>query len=131
MFGHLKINVVASNEAHQIIIYFHNLFLSDKFPCALSLFIIILTIPMTTTINHIRNIYFPDDGVIISGAFAICIIPMNPTVIIPNPMAMILSIHSPTSNNPNNAISINAVCLAINARANITHEMMIYFKESQ
>lgn len=75
--------------------------------------------------------YFPAAGVIISGALLIFRIPVIPTVMIPNPIAMILSIQRPTSNSPKSAISINAVGLAILAQANIAHEMMIYLRESQ
>lgn len=75
--------------------------------------------------------YFPAVGVIISGALAIFKIPVIPTVMIPNPIAIMLFIQSPISNNPNKAISINAVGFAILAQANITQEMIIYFNESR
>ena len=94
-------------------------------------FISILMIPIRTTTAPITTIYFPAIGFIISGALAILSTPIIPTVIIPAPIAMILLIQSPMSSNQNNAISINAVCFAINAQANIPHEMMIYLSESR
>lgn len=86
---------------------------------------------MTTMISHRMNIYLPATGFIISGALAILSIPVIPNVMIPAPIAMMLLIQSPMSKSQNNAISINAVCFAINARANIAQEMMIYLSESQ
>jgi len=77
------------------------------------------------------TIYFPAIGFIISGALAILSIHIIPTVIIPAPIAIILLIRRPMSNNQNKVISINAVCFAINAHANIAQEMIIYLRESR
>lgn len=78
-----------------------------------------------------RTTYFPADELNISFALPTCMIPVIPTVMIPSPIAIILSIHSPTSSKPNNAMSMNAVGFAILAQANITQEMMIYLSESR
>lgn len=86
---------------------------------------------MITTIAPNSTIYLPTVGVIISGALAIFNIHIIPMVMIPVPKAIILLIHSHKSSSPNNAISINAVGLAISAQANITHEMIIYLSESR
>ena len=88
-------------------------------------------IPSMIIIKPIMTIYFPAIGFIISGALAIFIIHIIPNVMTPVPIAIRLLIHNPISNNPNMVISINAVCFAITAHANITHEMMIYLSESQ
>jgi len=86
---------------------------------------------MIATSNQKKTTYLPDVGVIISGALASLSTPVIPTVMIPNPIAITLSIRSPISNNQNIAISMNAVGFAISAHANITHEMMIYLSESR
>ena len=131
IFGHLNTNKVAIKVTNRTSIYLNRFFFSERFHWVLFLFIIILTIQMMTTINPSMMIYFPAAGVIISGALAILSTPVTPTVMIPKPMAMTLSIQSPTRSNQNNATSMNAVCLDINAHANITHEMMIYLSDSR
>ena len=127
MLGHLKTNTTPTKVSAHIHIYFNNLFTSAVH----CFFINILMIPIMITTAPTSMIYFPATGFSISGALAILSTPNIPTVIIPAPIAMILLIQSPMSSNQNNAISMNAVCFAINAQANIAHEMMIYLRESR
>lgn len=104
-----------------------NLFVS----CVRLLFMSIFTMPAIAIANPTKNTYFPAAGFIISGAFAIFNIPVRPSIMIHPPMATMLSTRRPMSNKANKAISMNAVCFAMNAHANIVQEMMMYLRESR
>jgi len=80
-------------------------------------------------ISPIIAIHFPHPTDNISGAFAIFIIPITPMAMIPNPRAIISSIHRPIRSIPKSAMSMMAVGLHILANANIPHEIKIYFRE--
>jgi hypothetical protein len=62
----------------------------------------------------------------ISLAFAIPIIPVAHRIIVPIPIVIVLLNHKEIIISANNAISINAVCFDILARAKNTHDVIIY-----
>ena len=65
-----------------------------------------------------------------SAAFTTCIIHINQTNEIHNPKAIISLIHKDTRINQKTTISMKALGFAILANANISHEVIKYFKES-
>ena len=73
----------------------------------------------------------PKKGLIISGAFAIHMIPVVPARTMPIPKATTSSIQSAVSKTPNKAISMKAVGFAILAREKRKPEVTTYLSTSR